>query len=223
MGLTAALVVTLGVLGLHNVGVELLPAAAYVPACMGTAAALVGVARWASVGGGDLGLTGESLGAGAVAGAAVALLLGVAALLPRTRPFFADGRMAGVGPMGTAYRALVRIPVGTVALEEIAFRGVLLGLFDRLVPVPWAVGGSCLLFGLWHVVPMKATLATNGLPVRPAVVGAAAVATALAGAGLCWLRLSTGGLAAPAVVHAAASATATVAAFFVVRRRQRRR
>jgi uncharacterized protein len=215
----AALAVSLVVLIAHNLWVERLPAALYVPTCLATTVALRGLAGWAGIGGGETGLSTAGLGLGLAVGAAVALAVVVAAALPVTRPLFGDRRMTGVGALGTAYRAAVRIPLGTVAVEEVAFRGVLLALLDRLAPFGGAVAGSCLLFGLWHVVPVRATLATNHLPVRPVAVGAAVVATGLAGAGFCWLRLATGGLAAPMIVHASATSTATVAAFLVAARR----
>ncbi len=214
----AGLVGVLGVLAVHNLGVERLPAALYVPACLGSASVLVGLAGWAGVGIGEIGLSASGLGLGLPVGAATALLVVGAGVLPVTRPLFADRRMAGVGPLGTGYRALLRIPLGTVILEEIAFRGVLPAFLGRLVPVGWAVAGSCVLFGLWHVVPVRATLRTNRLPARPAVVGGVAVATGLVGAGFSWLRLVTGGLAAPGIVHASASATATVVAHLVAGR-----
>lgn len=145
------------------------------------------------------------LGVGA-AGLVVAGLL-VAARLPSTRPLLADRRMAGVDALGTAWRALVRIPLGTVVLEEVAFRGVLPVLLS-----PVAAAG---LFGLWHILPAARTLETNGArarwPVSMAVVAAAGVGLVL------WeLRLATGGLVAPALVHVAANSGATVAAYLVM-------
>jgi membrane protease YdiL (CAAX protease family) len=207
----------LAVLAVHNLGVERLPAALYVPACLGTASALVGLAYGVGIGPGALGFSTAGFGVGLAAGAVVVVLVVVAALLPRSRLLFADRRMAGVGAWGTAYRALVRIPLGTVAVEEVAFRGVLVTLLERVVPLGWAFAGSSLAFGLWHVVPVAATLRTNQLPVRRTVVGAAVIATGLVGAALCGLRLATGGLAAPMIVHASASAAATVGAAAVLR------
>ncbi len=125
--------------------------------------------------------------------------------------------MAGVGAFGTAYRAFVRIPLGTVALEEVVFRGVLLALGDRLLPFEWAVASSSALFGLWHVVPVRSTLATNHVAATPALMASAIVVLGTVGGGLCWLRLSTGSLWVPAMVHASASATATVAAAIIQR------
>ena len=214
--MTLLVVVVVAVLAAHNLGVERLPAVLYVPVCLCTTTVLVWLARVAGIGAGEIGPTPAGLGAGMGLGVAVALLVATASLVPVTRHLFADRRMAGVGRLGTAYRALVRIPLGTVTLEEVAFRAVLLALLDRLVPLGWAVVASCLLFGLWHVVPVRATLRTNDLPAGPAVIGAAVVAAGLAGAGLCWLRLATGGLAAPMLVHASASAAATVVAAAVL-------
>ena len=214
----AALILALAVLTVHNLGVERLRPALYVPACGVTAATLAGLAGWAGTDAGDLGLSATGIGFGLVVGGALLLVVLVAGLIPSTRPLFADRRMAGVGPRGTAYRAAVRIPFGTVLVEEVAFRGVLLALVGGLVGTGWAVAVSSALFGLWHVVPVRATLRTNDVAPGPVVVGGVVVALALVGAGLCWLRLVTGGLAAPALVHASASAGATVVAFFVVRR-----
>ena len=212
------MVLALAVLTVHNLGVERLRPALYVPACWATTAALVGLARWAGIEAGDLGISAAGIRVGLVVGGATLLMVVVAGLIPATRPLFADRRMAGVGPLGTAYRAAVRIPFGTVLVEEVAFRGVLLALVGGLAGTGWAVAVSSALFGLWHVVPVRATLRTNGVAPGPALVGGAVVALALVGAGLCWLRLATGGLAAPALVHASACAGATVMAFFVVRR-----
>lgn len=212
-----ALVLVLVVLTVHNLGVERLPSALYVPACLATSLAVVGAAGAGGVGAGQLGLSTAGLGLALAIGGVVAVTVVVGGWVPVTRPLFADRRMAGVGALGTGYRALIRIPLGTVLLEEVAFRGVLFALFDRLGPRGWAVAASSALFGLWHIVPARATLRTNGRSARPAVVTAVVAAMALVGGGLCWLRLTTGGLAAPALVHAAATATAMVVAYRVVR------
>jgi membrane protease YdiL (CAAX protease family) len=154
-----------------------------------------------------------------VAAPALALVVVAAAALPTTRPLFTDRRLAGVGPAGTAYRATVRIPLGTVLLEEVAFRGVLLALFAAIVPPGLAVAATSALFGLWHVVPTATALEINGVAGgRTVLVIATVVGMAVGGAVLCWLRLATGGLAAPAAIHTGATATATVAAYLVQRR-----
>lgn len=159
-------------------------------------------------------LGGQRLAAGApLAGVAVALVvlavIALVAVLPRTRPLLADRRMAGVDARGTAWRAMVRIPLGTVVLEEVAFRGVL--------PALVSPAGAAALFGLWHVLPTIRTLDLNGLSPSAVAVGAAVAATAVVGLGLSALTVTTGGLLAPAVVHAAANGGATVAAYVVLR------
>lgn len=139
---------------------------------------------------------------------AVALLAGT----PGTRPLLADQRMAGVGAKGTAWRAFVRVPLGTVVLEEVAFRGVLPVLLSPVV--------ASVLFDLWHVLPTARTLDTNGLArsggARALAVAGAVAVTTVVGMVLWELRVATGSLLAPALVHAAANSGATVAAYLVV-------
>lgn len=221
---TLALACVLLLLAVHNVVIEHLAWWLYVPANVTTAACLIALASAAGVGTADMGLsasaTGPSVGVGVASGLAVASVV-VAAVVPATRRLFADRRMDGVGPLGTAYRAAIRIPLGTVVLEEVAFRGVLVALLGLVAPLGWAVVVACVLFGLWHVVPTVAALDVNGLAAdrtdRALVL--AGTVTVMAGAGLflCWLRLATGSLAAPAIVHIAVTATATVAAYAVSR------
>ena len=193
----------LGILVLHNLLTNLwfTDRWPYVPVNLGTAGGLVALA-------------GVAVPAGAwwpgVAGAAVVLV--AVALLALVAPgAFADRRMAGVDARGPAWRALVRIPLGTVLLEEVAFRAVLPALLS-----PVAAAG---LFGLWHIVPTVKTLDVNGVRRHRAVAVAGAVAvTAVVGLVLWELRLATGGVAAPALVHTAANSGATVAASRVLRR-----
>ena len=188
----------------HNLGANLLVADRwYVPVHLATTGVLV-----AMVGTEDLGLASP----GPWAAVALVVLGGVAglAMLPATRPFFADQRMAGVDARGAAWRVLVRIPFGTVVLEEVAFRGVL--------PVLLSPVTASVLFGLWHVVPTIKTLDVNGVATRRAVAVAGAVAfTTAVGLVFCWLRSVSGSLLAPAAVHAAANGGAVVASYFVLR------
>ena len=75
----------------------------------------------------DLGLRRDRLRAGlrmgSAAAAPVVAAFGLAALTPATRPLLDDQRIAGLDRRQLAYDVLLRIPVGTVAWEEIAFRG----------------------------------------------------------------------------------------------------
>jgi membrane protease YdiL (CAAX protease family) len=195
--------VVLGILVLHNLLTNLWFTSQwlYVPVNLATAGGLVAVAGVAV----PVGSWGPGVAAAAVVLAAIAVV-GVAA--PR---LLADRRMAGVDARGTAWRALVRIPLGTVALEEVAFRAVLPAL---LSPVAAAA-----LFGLWHVLPAAKTLDVNGVRRhRGAAVAGAVAVTAVVGLVLWKLRVAAGGLAAPALVHVAANSGATVAASVVLRR-----
>jgi uncharacterized protein len=156
---------------------------------------------------GGAGLTLGDPRPGVAAALVVLVVIGLATVL---RPgLLADPRMDGVDAKGAAWRAVVRVPLGTVVLEEVAFRGVL----PALVP---PVAASAL-FGLWHILPTR-----RGVTRSPALIAAAVLATAVAGQALWQLRLATGGLAAPALVHAAANSGAVVAAYLVLRSRRRR-
>lgn len=211
------IVVVLGVLVVHNLVTNLwFTDRWYVRVNLATAGLLVCL-----VGPEGLGLR-VGWAALVVGGAAAVFVLGVIGLLawlPATRPLLADQRMAGVDARGTVWRALVRIPLGTVVLEEVAFRGVLPSLMPAV--------GAAVLFGLWHIVPTARTLDVNGMArswrARVVAVGGAVVVTTVVGLVLWALRVATGSLLAPALVHAAANSGATVAAFLVLRSGQRQR
>lgn len=210
-------------LALYNNVLNLWPTqrALYVPLNLAVAAGVVAAARMSGLSWGTLGLSRAQLGPGLRWGlgiaAVIGLGLGVAYLVPQAQPLLADRRVAGLGAAGLAYTALVRIPFGTALTEELAFRGVLYGAWAERRTVLAGVVGSSLVFGLWHIVPALAMIRINafaGLPGgRTLLVGIAVVATAIGGGLFCWLRIHTGGVLAPAIVHAALNSFATVAAF----------
>src|SRR3954447_24828903 len=118
-----------------------------------------GLLAWARLDGltwSQLGLGRDRLGSGCRwAGGAIAVVAGVyvvGVLLPLTRPAFQDVRYHL--PLPEALRtAFVVIPLGTVLLEELAFRSVLWGMFSRHLR-PWQVlVTTSVLFGFWHVIP----------------------------------------------------------------------
>ena len=121
-----------------------------------------------------------------------------------------------------AEEALVRIPIGTALFEELLFRGVLLALLLILFRPGLAVACCSVLFGLWHVLPAlgfadaNAGLGSGGGADVVAVV-VTVVVTALAGVVLACVRLRSGSLVAPGIVHAMVNATALVAAWSVSR------
>ena len=150
----------------------------------------------------------------------------LAAVVPVTRPFFHDSRFAGRSAGELSATTLFRIPLGTVAPEELLFRGVLFGYMLRRASPLRAAAASSALFGLWHVLPSLDSLKANRVGVRAeglaptigAVAGTVAV-TGMAGLALSWARLHGGHLVAPTLIHWSLNATAAVAAWLVVRAR----
>jgi uncharacterized protein len=201
--------------------------AAYVPINLAFAGATV-VAAAASfdLSPADLGFRGD-IADGLVALACV-VTVAIAALVIAASPHatrISDRRLAHLNGRGLAYHVLVRIPLGTAAVEEVLFRGVLFAAW-RTVGSP-IVAASCaaVAFGLWHIAPTVATVRINdkGAPaprVRRAVAGAVVFAT-VAGFALTWLRLETDGLVAPIVLHAGINSTGAVAAVVASRRAYR--
>ena len=112
-------------------------------------------------------------GLGAIAVVAGVYVVGV--LQPSIRPAFQDVRYDL--PLADALRTtFVVIPLGTVALEELAFRSVLWGMLSRHLR-PWQVLVTTSgLFGLWHVIPALRVGGTNrGVSDAVGVAGSAAV------------------------------------------------
>jgi membrane protease YdiL (CAAX protease family) len=152
----------------------------------------------------------------------VVAAFGVGALVPATRPLLDDQRIAGLGRRRLAYQVLVRIPVGTVAWEEIAFRGVLQAALRRVLAEPEATVVGSAVFGLWHIRPTVEALEVNGLAggrgVRILAVTGVAAGTAGAGALLSLLRERSRSLAAPVLLHLAANCTGPLASALARRR-----
>lgn len=178
------------------------------------------VARAAGLTPADLGLGGERLRRGLVLGGVAAAVVGLAyaaaLTVPTTRAAFVDAR--GATPLAAVlFVALVRIPLGTVVLEELAFRGVL----PALVGGGWwrATLVSSGLFGLWHVLPAMGSPAavSDTLGTAGAVVGTVAFT---AGAGVlfrAWQRWS-GHLVTPMLLHAAANSLGALVVWWVTQR-----
>ena len=175
---------------------------------------LTGVARMAGLSWVQLGLGTTALHAGwrwaqlgllvVVVGMALTGL--VASVVPRVRRLVVADPRVDLSAGRLWFQVLVRIPVGTAAFEELAFRGVLLAAFGQALPTAGAVAAQALVFGLWHVGPTRLTLRstrrTSGTR-ETAVVAVAVAATAAAGVVLAVLRLVADSLVAPVVVHAA--------------------
>ncbi len=189
---------------------------------------LLGVLRWAGGTRADVGLAPGTLARGTrwalVLIGLVAVVYLAGALLPATRTLFEDRRYDGMDGGELVMRVLLLVPVGTVLVEEIAFRGVLYGLVLRARGAVWATTVSSLLFGLWHVLPSlhlataKPALASvfGESAVGGALAAAAAVLfTAAAGVLFCELRRRSGSLLAPMGLHWAVNAFGYVAGFLL--------
>ncbi len=114
------------------------------------------------------------------------------------------------------YSSLVILPIKTILFEELAFRGVLLGLLLKLTTRRWAIIMSSLLFGLWHIktstdIHQVSFLGHITLP-AVAVVLPVVLITSLAGFLFAELRSRSKSLAAPIVVHWFINGAATVLA-----------
>ena len=106
-------------------------------------------------------------------------------------------------------RVLVVIPLATVVVEEVIFRGVLYGLLRRRLEVWPAAACGAVLFGLWHVYPAwldEGGAGDAGVGPWAAVAGTFA-ATFAAGIALTWLRERSGHLVAPVLCHTATNST----------------
>jgi membrane protease YdiL (CAAX protease family) len=184
------------------------------------AATALALARVSGLTADDLGLRRRRLRAGLRLGVALAspVLAGycAAAVIPAGRPLLRDKRVTGLSRRQLGYQVMVRIPVGTVAWEEIAFRGVLDAALRRVLPDPVAIGCSSAVFGAWHIRPAAEALAVNGASTAVRAAGVVA-GTAAAGALLSASRERSGSLAAPIALHLAANCGGPLASALAAR------
>jgi uncharacterized protein len=188
-------------------------AGAHLAVGLGLAACLWVIARAQGLTPAELGLARSSWprglhwGGGAAALVAAAYALGL--LVAPLRHAVPDGQ-GDLGPGALWAVLVVVVPLGTVLPEELAFRGLLLALPRRRHDTRTATLVSSALFGLWHVLASLGGGTANAM-IAGAVGGDAAGTTArvavtvlftsLAGVVLCWLRLRSGSLLAPALAH----------------------
>lgn len=236
LGTTVArwpLAAVVGTLVVSNVVANrLLPDWAYVPWNCAVAATLVTLATRAG------GCTADDLGlarrrvpdglrwGGAVSAALLAVYL-VGLAVPATRDLFRDER-TDIALSSMLWQTLVAVPLGTVLMEEIAFRGVLPAMLRRRMThrrdgALRADIVAAVLFGMWHVLPSWNVNEANPVfrDLLPGVVGQALVVTggvlgtAAAGMGLSWLRNRSGSLAAPALLHCSTNSLGYVLGWLV--------
>lgn len=205
---------------------RLLPDAAYVPWNLAIAAMCVVIARPAA--------TRAELGfaqwrSGAAWGAALFIFTTGLLLLAVTMPAFNNlyhDRRVGSGWSTMLYQTVVRIPLGTVVLEETAFRGVLPGLLSKRFGLLRGSFAASLLFGLWHVVPALGLNKVNPTMTRLFGDGTAGIAVAVVfavigtlvgGLWWCWIRYRSGSVLATMIAHVATNSVAYAIAWFVTR------
>jgi len=192
---------------------RLVPHAAYAPFALVVAGLLVWFARWADGRSwADLGMDRADVRAGVVWGGvpALAVTVGyvVVFVVPATHDVFLDDRVEHSSFAGMLVAAMVRVPLGTVVLEEVAFRSVLPAELATRTTRWVSYGMSSVLFGLWHVLPAlgletvnPVAIDTVGATPGALVVAGSVVATAVAGLFFCWLRDRSNSLVAPIVLH----------------------
>lgn len=222
MSTRAALVVTLALIVAVNVSRSLwVPDALdpWITIALGLAVGAVAVS--ASMSAEELGLSRASIGSGLRWGlgvvAVLAAGLAVAVLVPALHGLLDDDR-ADVGGWSMLWRVLVVIPIATVLVEEVVFRGVLLGLLQRLLPAVRALVASAVVFGLWHPLPVWRGGGAGDLGGGSiGAVAATFVATFAAGLGFGWLRQRSGSLVAPICAHIGTNSLTFAAAWLVAR------
>jgi membrane protease YdiL (CAAX protease family) len=193
--------------------------AAYVPVNLTfTGAIMLVTAATLELSRAELGLQGDITDAGV--SLAVVAGFGIGALvLARSRHAhrIADRRVVGLSGGALAYHVLARIPLGTAVVEEVLFRGVLFAAWrDAGMSTLGAALCASLAFGLWHISPTMLGIRINnpqagGAKLRATVLGAVLVTT-IAGLGLTWLRVRSGGLIAPILLHGGINAVSALAA-----------
>jgi membrane protease YdiL (CAAX protease family) len=174
---------------------------------------LLGFARLTGLSWQQLGLGRAHLRSGLTWAAVVIGVIGTAylvgILLPWTRTAFLDARYH-FDLRSALLTAFLVIPLGTILLEEVAFRSVLWGMLSRHMTTWRVLVVSSTLFGLWHIFPALAFATDRGILqavpldhtlVTVAVVLGTVVFTALGGVVAGELRRRSGSVIASAGMH----------------------
>lgn len=170
-----------------------------------------------------MGLAVSSLAKGALYAAGIIAVIiigiGIASRLPYIGSFFANESFSSVSKKRVFYEAGFRVPLGTALLEEVLFRGLLLGLLLQNNSTEAALLLSSLIFGLWHIFPTVNQLEENQAA-KEMVAGkrgrrilsvlAVVLTTTVAGILFGLLRVWSGSLITPWLVHWAINASGIV-------------
>jgi membrane protease YdiL (CAAX protease family) len=166
---------------------------------------------------------GAAFGLALMAATAVVMLVAVA--MPAFHDLYEDRRV-DEGLAAMLYQVVVRIPLGTAVLEEVAFRAVL----PALLAARFGIVRGCIiasaLFGLWHVLPALSLNEVN--PVATDVFGTGAggtvaavvfavIGTMIAGFWFCWIRYRARSILATILSHTASNSIGYTIAYVVTR------
>lgn len=109
------------------------------------------------------------------------------------------------------FESVIRIPLSTALVEEVLFRGVLLGMFLQYQSTLSALITSSLVFGLWHIWPTVNGIkdnenhviakASSPLLSKVAHVSIYVIATGSMGVIFGWFRILAGSIFAPWLLH----------------------
>jgi len=226
------LVVVLGVLLVVNLLTNRVLRHRYLQTCAVATVVLLVLGLWSGLDWTELGLGAGTYAAGLAWGAGCAVLVLVGYLgairIPYARRFFEQEPVAGLSKRAMVREAAVTIPVGTVLLEEVAFRGVLFGVVQQGSGTPAAVVWTAAMFGLWHVLPSTGMHETNtgvgatlgrGRKAQLLVISLTVLGTAAAGVVFGLLRVVSGSLIAPIGLHWATNGLGLVLAWRALRER----
>ena len=158
----------------------------------------------------ELGLRPPQLWAGLRWGGAVSVPVVLAIAAATANPVVRSGMAQRDLPAAPSRWLLLRIPLGTVWSEEVAYRAVLGSAATKAFGPRAGRILAALVFGLSHVPEARAT--------GESVPGTVAV-TAAAGWMFSWLHAVSGSVAAPMLAHLAVNEAGAVAALAVQRRR----
>lgn len=115
------------------------------------------------------------------------------------------------------YSILVILPLTTVLLEELFFRGLFLGYLLNVSSTLIAMTISSIAFGLWHFYTSKNVTITGIADSNILVSVGVVFATAVAGIFFSWLRIRGNNLITPIIIHWTINATGVVLSFMAWR------
>jgi membrane protease YdiL (CAAX protease family) len=162
----------------------------------------------------------------------VAAVYAIGSGFRKTRAAFHDERVSELSASKVAFQALIEVPLGTVLLEEIAFRAVLFSMLARRFGILWAIVISSVIFGLWHVLPSIGTHEQN--PALGSVVGEgrkgnflavllSVLTTTIAGVVFAGMRILSGSVLAPMGLHWATNGLGYAFSWVLIRSAERRK